>query len=97
MEGLIGIQIRLRKQAAQAMQPVARVTCRGAHPDNPEWTDDDDCGKTLPIWMMFRCLYCGFYFCQSCAEKHFGKTRAQNNLEAIADGRYFGGGMGAPP
>jgi len=30
---------------------------------------------TIPVWMAFRCLYCGEYFNQSMAEEHFGMTR----------------------
>ena len=32
---------------------------------------------TIPVWMAFRCLYCGEYFNQSMAEDHFGMTREQ--------------------
>lgn len=35
------------------------------------------CGTKLPTWIAFRCLYCGEYYCQKCAEIHFGKTRAE--------------------
>ena len=38
-----------------------------------------NCGEirtgTIPLWMAFRCLYCGEYFNQSGAEEHFGITR----------------------
>ena len=38
-----------------------------------------DCGDirtgTIPVWMAFRCLYCGEYFNQTMAEDHFGMTR----------------------
>jgi len=40
-----------------------------------------NCGEirtgTIPVWMAFRCLYCGEYFNQSMAEDHFGMTRKQ--------------------
>ncbi len=40
-----------------------------------------DCGEirtgTIPVWMAFRCLYCGEYFNQTMAEDHFGMTREQ--------------------
>lgn len=40
-----------------------------------------DCGEirtgTIPVWLAFRCLYCGEYFNQTMAEDHFGMTRAQ--------------------
>ena len=32
------------------------------------------CGRELVIQCMFRCLYCGEWFCARCAEIHFGKT-----------------------
>lgn len=33
-------------------------------------------GHRIPVWLAFRCLYCGEYFSQSGAEEHFGTTRA---------------------
>ncbi len=33
-------------------------------------------GKRIPVWLAFRCLYCGEYFDQCTAEEHFGKTRS---------------------
>jgi len=35
------------------------------------------CGKHLDSFRMFRCLYCGVYHCQPCAEEHFGQTREE--------------------
>ena len=59
------------KQFKEAMyqegQSVQQVTC--------------GCGLTMPLRFAFRCLYCGEFYCQPCAEDHFGKTRAQYNLE----------------
>jgi len=32
-----------------------------------------ECGLKLPLWgMVFRCFYCGCWFCRKCAGKHFG-------------------------
>ncbi len=31
------------------------------------------CGKKVGIILAYRCLYCGVYFCTSCAVRHFGK------------------------
>lgn len=42
------------------------------------------CGLAAPIRFLFRCLYCGVWFCQTCAEEHFGKTRAQHIAERVA-------------
>ena len=30
------------------------------------------CHKLLPLIYMYRCLYCGLYYCKKCAEVHFG-------------------------
>jgi hypothetical protein len=53
------------KQAREAMK-TGSVTLR-------------NCGEiragTIPVWMAYRCLYCGEYFNQSRAEQHFGMTR----------------------
>jgi len=32
---------------------------------------------TIPVWLAFRCLYCGEYFNQRTAEEHFGMTREE--------------------
>jgi site-specific DNA-cytosine methylase len=37
----------------------------------------EDALGVVPVWMAFRCLYCGEYFNQREAEEHFGKTRAE--------------------
>lgn len=34
-------------------------------------------GGTIPVWMAFRCLYCGEFFNQRWAEEHFGMTRKE--------------------
>jgi len=43
-----------------------------------------ECGRCRPMLRMFRCLYCGCWFCQACAEVHFGKTRKEYAAEAVA-------------
>ena len=40
-----------------------------------------ECGLTAPLRFLFRCLYCGAWFCQTCAENHFNKSREQYNRE----------------
>lgn len=35
------------------------------------------CGLTAPLRFLYRCLYCGAFFCKKCAEEHFGKTREE--------------------
>lgn len=32
------------------------------------------CNNRHPLDQMYRCLYCGVYFCFKCAEEHFGQT-----------------------
>ena len=31
------------------------------------------CEKRVSVFMLFKCLYCGLWFCKSCAERHFGE------------------------
>ena len=38
-------------------------------------------GVRTPLWLTYRCLYCGEYFSQVEAEKHFGKTREEYKAE----------------
>jgi hypothetical protein len=35
------------------------------------------CGLKLPLRFAYKCLYCGEFYCQTCAEEHFGKTREE--------------------
>lgn len=47
------------------------------------------CQKKVPIMHAFRCLYCGEWYCQTCAEDHFGMTREewardQSDLDLVA-------------
>lgn len=32
------------------------------------------CGQLRALTNSFRCLYCGIWFCQPCAELHFGQS-----------------------
>jgi hypothetical protein len=50
-----------KRQWHQVLSGVDKVTC--------------ECNRTLALACMFRCLYCGCFFCQTCAEVHFGETR----------------------
>jgi hypothetical protein len=38
------------------------------------------CHKLLPWWVMIKCLYCGVFYCPTCAEEHFGKRRASEGV-----------------
>lgn len=44
------------------------------------------CGACGPAYKLFRCVYCGEFYCLTCAEEHFGKTRAEYAAEKIAAG-----------
>jgi hypothetical protein len=35
------------------------------------------CGRKIVVWKMYRCYYCGEYYCEQCAPEHFGMTRAE--------------------
>ena len=35
------------------------------------------CGNHYRPWVMYRCYYCGRYYCEVCSPKHFGKTRQE--------------------
>ncbi|MFI3137197.1 MAG: hypothetical protein QX197_10520 [Methylococcaceae bacterium] len=46
-----------------------------------------NCGK-FPAWMfMYRCLYCGVWFCSDCAEHHFGFRVPKRNDQMSPVGR----------
>ena len=47
-----------------------KITCAG-------------CQIQAPIRFLFRCLYCGIWYCKTCAEDHFGETRADYLLRAV--------------
>lgn len=51
-----------------------RITCMGTQPSRDSGKDHEECGKEIDLLFAYKCLYCGFYFCRKCAEKHFGKT-----------------------
>lgn len=33
------------------------------------------CGQRAVSWQMYRCLYCGVFYCKACAEQHFGARK----------------------
>ena len=41
------------------------------------------CLVKLKIDEAYKCLYCGQWFCQLCAEVHFGKTIKQHQEERV--------------
>lgn len=38
------------------------------------------CGRRMLLHRATRCLYCGVFFCQQCAEIHFGQTIKERNI-----------------
>ena len=46
-------------------------------------------GKSIPIFLAYRCLYCGEYYNQTQAEEHFGQTRAQWRKEVGPPGHFI--------
>lgn len=41
------------------------------------------CNKLIGWQYMFRCLYCGVWFCKSCAEEHFGYKVPESFMEVL--------------
>ena len=39
------------------------------------------CGDEIPLLESYKCLYCDGWFCETCAEEHFGKTVAEYQEE----------------
>jgi hypothetical protein len=39
------------------------------------------CLKKLELTNAYKCLYCKEWFCEECAEKHFGKTIEEYNKQ----------------
>ena len=35
------------------------------------------CGSDVSLLESYKCLYCDVWFCEACAEDHFGKTVAE--------------------
>jgi hypothetical protein len=71
---------RVTSQLREVALTKARVTC--------------GCGVSVKLIYSFRCLYCGEFYCQRCAEIHFGKTRAAYEHErsdyVLTEGRGSG-------
>lgn len=38
-----------------------------------------DCGKKVELIWAYRCYFCGIFFCEHCAGKHFGGSREEWN------------------
>jgi|GEM_PF-2517759 len=39
------------------------------------------CGHKAPVYAMYRCYYCGEFYCEKCAPIHYGKTREEYKKE----------------
>lgn len=39
------------------------------------------CRQVIRLERAYKCLYCGLWFCVTCAEIHFGQTRSAYRLE----------------
>lgn len=61
------------------------VTCQGTQPGRLSGDGHKKCGKRVSLSYAYKCLYCGYWFCATCAEVHFGKTREQ--FKAEQDGK----------
>lgn len=51
-------RMKLRDQTSQAIKCSGEIRC--------------GCGMLLPVHCLYKCLYCGCWFCRICAHKHFG-------------------------
>jgi hypothetical protein len=62
-EDRLAILERVRRQAFErGSDGQALITC-------------GDCARGFPMWAMYRCFYCGVYFCRVCAGIHFGPSK----------------------
>ena len=41
------------------------------------------CGSSVPVIHMFRCYFCGVWFCRCCAGDHFGSEGNQSEYRRI--------------
>lgn len=73
------VRKRLRFQLDRAISK-GFAKCLGPHPENATISCHPH-GIRIPCWKLYKCLYCGFYFCETCSEQHFGKSRAQYEAE----------------
>jgi hypothetical protein len=89
------IWLRYAKQCTQVFKMVTsmknpKVRCYGTQPSRLNGKDHKGCGKWVRIDKAYKCLYCEFWFCLTCAEIHFGKTKEQHKAELIIKDEYHG-------
>jgi len=68
-----------RDQFRLAKEPHPKLPCGG-------------CEGEFPIRFLYRCLYCGIWYCRACGKEHFGPNEQPTNGgvsddEPRADGR----------
>jgi len=69
----------LAEQLKEAQASPIKITCKC-------------CERKIVSWAMFRCYYCGLWFCLGCAPKHFGGPRPKDFLiEKVNSGRSKNG------
>jgi len=61
-EELEQLRIAIQRQLKQAME-------------DPTYVDCATCNTPYPLWKLYRCYFCGLWFCDNCAAYHFGKKR----------------------
>jgi hypothetical protein len=49
------------RQSKELVHSTVKVTCT--------------CGKNISLRYAYKCLYCGIFFCKSCAKNHFGDNK----------------------
>lgn len=59
------------------------VTCQGVHPGRLSGEGHKKCNNRISIAFAYKCLYCNYWFCATCAELHFGKTRKEYKEERL--------------
>ena len=66
-------QIKELRQQGEARKEVilATVTC--------------PCGRCRGITHAVRCLYCKIWYCETCAEEHFGQTREEYRAKNLVE------------
>jgi hypothetical protein len=62
------LRVIARRQISQAMKTPEAVECA-------------ICARPFMLRHLYRCLYCGLWFCAHDAETHFGQTVAQYQIE----------------
>ena len=74
---------RFREQHHMARKSTiefSTIKCMGSNADK---SVKKSCGKEVQLYNAYKCLYCGFWFCETCMEKHLGKTKKQYQKERV--------------